>query len=169
MLYYNVRQRNSCINAIIVYNENMSNKILNSPIERFTRLLFSKVIERLAVVVSEEQLSFSQVAALHIIDRDKTVNVNDISIKLNLSMSATSRMIDELVKKELIQRKEDQDNRRAKIISLTPSGETFMNNLSVERVKIIELSASTIADKIPLKILKIISGKLFKNNNEVKL
>ncbi len=84
-------------------------------------------------------------------------------------MSATSRMIDELVKKELIQRKEDQDNRRAKIISLTPSGETFMNNLSVERVKIIELSASTIADKIPLKILKIISGKLFKNNNEVKL
>ncbi len=147
----------------------MSNKIINSPIERFTRILFSKVIERLAVVVSEEHLSFSQVAALHIIDRDKTVNVNDISNKLNLSMSATSRMIDELVKKELIQRKEDQDNRRAKIISLTPSGETFMNNLSVERVKIIELSASTIADKIPLKLLKIISGKLFKNNNEVKL
>ena len=147
----------------------MSDKIINSPIERFTRILFSKVIERLAVVVSEEHLSFSQVAALHIIDRDKTVNVNDISNKLNLSMSATSRMIDELVKKELIQRKEDQDNRRAKIISLTPSGETFMNNLSVERVKIIELSASTIADKIPLKILKIISGKLFKNNNEVKL
>ena len=133
----------------------MSNKIINSPIERFTRILFSKVIERLAVVVSEEHLSFSQVAALHIIDRDKTVNVNDISNKLNLSMSATSRMIDELVKKELIQRKEDQDNRRAKIISLTPSGETFMNNLSVERVKIIELSASTIADKIPLKILKL--------------
>ncbi len=147
----------------------MSNKIINSPIERFTRILFSKVIERLAVVVSEEHLSFSQVAALHIIDRDKTVNVNDISNKLNLSMSATSRMIDELVKKEFIQRKEDQDNRRAKIISLTPSGETFMNNLSVERVKIIELSASTFADKIPLKILKIISGKLFKNNNEVKL
>ena len=146
----------------------MSNKIINSPIERFTRILFSKVIERLAVVVSEEHLSFSQVAALHIIDRDKTVNVNDISNKLNLSMSATSRLIDELVKKELIQRKEDQDNRRAKIISLTPAGETFMNNLSVERVKIIELSASTIADKIPLKILKIISGKLFKNNNEVK-
>ncbi len=147
----------------------MSNKIINSPIERFTRILFSKVIERLAVVVSEEHLSFSQVAALHIIDRDKTVNVNDISNKLNLSMSATSRMIDELVKKELIQRKEDQDNRRAKIISLTPAGEAFMNNLSVERVKIIELSASTIADKIPLKLLKIISGKLFKNNNEVKL
>lgn len=147
----------------------MSNKIINSPIERFTRILFSKVIERLAVVVSEERLSFSQVAALHIIDREKAVNVNDISNKLNLSMSATSRMIDELVKKELIQRKEDQDNRRAKIISLTSAGVKFMNNLSVERVKILRLSANTIADKIPLKILKIVSGKIFKNNNEVKL
>lgn len=147
----------------------MSNKIINSPIERFTRILFSKVVERLAVVVSEENLSFSQIAALHIIDREKTVNVNDISNKLNLSMSATSRMIDELVKKEFIQRKEDQDNRRAKIISLTLTGEKFMNNISVERVKIIEFSANTIADKIPLKILKIVSGKLFKNNNEVKL
>ena len=146
----------------------MSNKIINSPIERFTRILFSKVIERLAVVVNEENLSFSQVAALHIIDREKTVNINDISSKLNLSMSATSRMIDELVKKELIQRKEDQDNRRAKIISLTSSGEKFMNKLSIERVKIIELSADSIADKIPLKILKIVSGKFFKNNNEVK-
>ncbi len=92
----------------------MSNRIINSPVERFTRILFSKVIQRLAVVVSEEHLSFSQVAALHIIDREGVVNVNDISTSLNLSMSATSRMIDELVKKDLIERKEDQENRRAK-------------------------------------------------------
>jgi DNA-binding MarR family transcriptional regulator len=147
----------------------MSNKIINTPIERFTRILFSKVIERLAVVVSEEHLSFSQVAALHIIDREKTVNINDISSKLNLSMSATSRMIDELVKKEFLRREEDEDNRRAKIISLTPIGVRFMNNLSIERVKIVELSASNIADKIPLKILSIVSGKILKNNKEERL
>lgn len=147
----------------------MINKIINTPIERFTRILFSKVIERLAVVVSEENLSFSQVAALHIIDREKTVNINDISSKLNLSMSATSRMIDELVKKEFLRREEDEDNRRAKIISLTPIGVRFMNNLSIERVKIIEFSASHIADKIPLKILNIVSGKIFKNNKEERL
>lgn len=146
----------------------MSNKIINSPIERFTRILFSKVVERLAVVVSEEYLSFSQVAALHIIDREGSVNINDISIKLNLSMSATSRMIDELVKKEFIERKEDQENRRAKILSLTASGKNFMDNLSIERVKIIEQSANSIADKVPLKILKIVSGKIFKYKKQVK-
>jgi DNA-binding MarR family transcriptional regulator len=146
----------------------MSNKIINSPIERFTRILFSKVIQRLAVVVSEEHLSFSQVAALHIIDREGVVNVNDISTSLNLSMSATSRMIDELVKKDLIERKEDQENRRAKTLSLTTSGKKFMDTLSIERVKIIEESAQALADKVPLKILKIVSRKIFKNNSEAK-
>lgn len=146
----------------------MSNRIINSPIERFTRILFSKVIQRLAVVVSEEHLSFSQVAALHIIDREGIVNVNDISTSLNLSMSATSRMIDELVKKDLIERKEDQENRRAKTLSLTLSGKKFMDTLSIERVKIIEESAQALTDKVPLKILKIVSRKIFKNNSEAK-
>ena len=146
----------------------MSNRIINSPIERFTRILFSKVIQRLAVVVSEENLSFSQVAALHIIDREGVVNVNDISTSLHLSMSATSRMIDELVKKDLIERKEDQENRRAKTLSLTNSGKKFMDTLSIERVKIIEESAQALTDKVPLKILKIVSSKIFKNNSEAK-
>lgn len=146
----------------------MSNRIINSPIERFTRILFSKVIQRLAVVVSEEHLSFSQVAALHIVDREGIVNINDISTSLNLSMSATSRMIDELVKKDLIERKEDQENRRAKTLSLTLSGKKFMDTLSIERVKIIEESAQALTDKVPLKILKIVSRKIFKNNSEAK-
>lgn len=146
----------------------MSNRIINSPIERFTRILFSKVIQRLAVVVNEEHLSFSQVAALHIIDREGIVNVNDISTSLHLSMSATSRMIDELVKKDLIERKEDQENRRAKTLSLTNSGKKFMDTLSIERVKIIEESAQALTDKVPLKILKIVSSKIFKNNSEAK-
>ena len=135
----------------------MSNKIINSPIERTTRKLFSMVIERLAVVISKESLSFSQVAALHIIDREGFININDISNKLNLSVSATSRMIDELVKKEFVVRKEDPKNRRVKILSLSPNGENFMNNISIERVKIIRQSANLIADK--LKIIKNSKGE----------
>lgn len=137
----------------------MSNKIINSPIERTTRKLFSMVIERLAVVISKESLSFSQVAALHIIDREGLININDISNKLNLSVSATSRMIDELVKKEFVERKEDPKNRRVKILSLSPNGENFMNNISIERVKIVKQSANLIADKVKLKIIKNSKGE----------
>lgn len=132
-------------------------------------MLFSKVIERLAVVVSEKSLSFSQVAALHIIDRESDVNINDIATRLALSMSATSRMLDELVKKELVERNDVEGNRRSKCLTLTTDGQKFMNTLSIERVKIIEQSAATIANKVPFKILKTAGIKIFGRKNEGKL
>lgn len=84
-------------------------------------------------------------------------------------MSATSRMIDELVKKELIERNEVEGDRRSKKLILTVGGEKFMNTLSIERVKIIEQSAATIANKVPFKILKTAGLKLFGGKNEGKL
>jgi len=145
----------------------VAKNVINSPFERFTRVLFSKVIERLAVVVSKEQLSFSQMAALHIIDREKTINIQDIASKLNLSISATSRLIDDIVKKDLIERKEDQDNRRAKNLSLTISGKKFMDKLSLERIKIFEEAIGNLANKIPKNIFKFLSSDLsFKANKK---
>ena len=120
----------------------MSKKFLNSPVERFTRLLFSRVIERLAVVVVEENLSFSQMAALHIVELKKDININDMSKRLSLSVSATSRLIDELVKKDFIGRKEDQNNRRSKNLSLTSKGKKLLDKLSLERIRIFEKSGS---------------------------
>lgn len=136
----------------------MSKVILNSPIERFTRMMFSRVIERLAVVLSEESLSFSQVAALHIIDQAKTISIQDISIRLNLSLSATSRLVDDLVRTDFIDRVEDQDNRRSKILTLTPHGQDFLNKLSFERVKIIKNTAESLPQKISTKFLDGISS-----------
>ena len=74
----------------------------------------------------------------------------------------------ELEKSLCRKRKEDQENRRAKTLSLTTSGKKFMDTLSIERVKIIEESAQALADKVPLKILKIVSRKIFKNNEAKK-
>lgn len=119
----------------------MPQNILHTAIEKFTRMMFSRVIERLAVIMSEEKLSFSQVAALHILDQAQTQTIQEISTRLNLSLSATSRLIDELVKKGLMDRVEDKENRRSKILTLTSSGHRFMDKLSVERVKMIQATA----------------------------
>ena len=45
------------------------------------------------------------------IDFEKEININEVSSRLSLSMSATSRLIDDLVKKELIERIENSENR----------------------------------------------------------
>ena len=137
----------------------MSKIILNSPIEKFTRMMFGRVIERLAVVMSEESLSFSQVAALHIIDQSKSISIQEIASRLNLSLSATSRLVDDLVKTDFIDRIEDQENRRSKILTLTPHGEEFLNKLSVERVKIIKSTAESLPERISNKFIDAISGE----------
>lgn len=136
----------------------MSKSILNSPIEVFTRMMFSRVIERLAVVISEEDLSFSQVAALHIIDQSQEISIQDLSQRLNLSLSATSRLIDELVKTDFLDRIEDPTNRRSKIVTLTKFGKDFLNKLSMERVKIVKMTASSLPSTISNKILSALSS-----------
>ncbi len=137
----------------------MNKVILNSPIEKFTRKMFSSVIERLAVIIGLEDLSFSQVAALHIIDQAKCISIQDISTRLNLSLSATSRLVDDLVKTDFIDRVEDQENRRSKILTLTSYGQNFINKLSIERVKIIESTAKSLPQEISKKFLDAIRSK----------
>ena len=144
----------------------MKSKILNTPIDLLTRKLFSSVIERLAVVVSNENLSLSQVAALHIIDKEKSITINEIASRLNLSLSATSRLIDELVKQGVIDRNEDIENRRSKILTLSLDGKIFMDKLSIERVKIFEESISLFPGKLPGKLMNIISSKKNRAQNE---
>lgn len=140
----------------------MRNLIINTPIEKFTRIMFSHVIERLAVIISEENLSFSQVAALHIIDQSKSISIQDISGRLNLSISATSRLIDDLVKSDFINRIEDQKNRRSKILTLTSYGQSFLDKLSTERVKIIKSTA----ESLPQKVSKNLLGFIKKNQRK---
>lgn len=135
----------------------MSKIILNSPVEKFTRMMFSHAIERLAVVISEENLSFSQVAALHIIDQAQSISIQDISTRLNLSLSATSRLIDDLVRTDFIDRLEDPENRRSKILTLTHGGQDFLNNLSIERVKIIQSTSESLPQKISSKFFAAIN------------
>lgn len=120
-------------------------------------MMFSRVIERLALVISEENLSFSQVAALHILDQAKSISIQDISLRLNLSLSATSRLVDDLVKTEFIERVEDQQNRRSKILTLTPHGQVFLDKLSEERVRMIRSTAESLPQKLSTKILDALS------------
>ena len=119
--------------------------------------MFSRVIERLAQFVSEENLSFSQVAALHIIDQAQSISIQEISQRLNLSLSATSRLIDDLVRTDFIDRVEDQENRRSKILTLTPQGQSFLDKLSVERVKMIRSTAESLPQKVSAKVLNALS------------
>ncbi len=134
----------------------MSNLALNLPVEKFTRTVFNSVIERISVLMSEKNLSFSQFAALHIVDQTKSITIQKISARLNLSLSATSRLVDGLVKIDFLNRIEDQKNRRSKLLTLTQQGQSFLNKLSAERVKIIRSNAKALPEKVSNNFLNAV-------------
>ncbi|WP_441290746.1 MarR family winged helix-turn-helix transcriptional regulator [Sorangium sp. KYC3313] len=132
--------------------------ILGSPIERFTRMMFSRIIAGLARALHEEDFSVAQVAALHLVDQDGPVRVTALATSLGLSASAGSRLADGLVQRGLLARQEDPEDRRAKTLALTPLGRRFVDRASVERVRMIMETAESLPREISAAILSAIDA-----------
>jgi len=71
-------------------------------------------------------LSMSQLGALFRISHCGTCDVSDISEHLGVTNAATSQMVDRLVQQGLLDRSEDPDDRRVKILVLTPEGQDIV-------------------------------------------
>src|SRR5262245_17667747 len=68
-------------------------------------------------------LSFSQVCTLFTLETsDHPLAVHELAGRLGLSVAATGRAVDALVREGLVSRREDQHDRRIKRISLTGAG-----------------------------------------------
>lgn len=70
----------------------------------------------------ESDLSLSQVNSLMRLYHHGPGPVNDLADHLGVTMAAVSQLLDPLIAADLIQRSEDPNDRRVKLISLTDSG-----------------------------------------------
>ena len=118
--------------------------------ERATRKLFSRVITELARTLGSADLSLSQAATLHLVDQRRRMRINELSRELALSPSATSRLVDGLVRKGLCLRRDDAHDRRAKTIELSAKGSAFVQRASEARVEII---LATMRERVPKLVL----------------
>ena len=103
--------------------------------EALTRRMFTRIIASLARTLREEELSIAQVAALHLIEERGTMRVGDLAQELGRSAPATSRMIDDLVRRKMVARHEDDTDRRAKALTLAAKGRAFIARAGDERVR----------------------------------
>lgn len=72
----------------------------------------------------------SQCYALIEIKRAGSLNMNDLSERMNLDSSTMTRVIDKLVRDELIKREKDEADRRIVLVSLTSRGEEAAKKLN---------------------------------------
>ena len=94
------------------------------------RKLIEKIIEniyaikhKIAVEIhfffAETQITHSQWLVLHLVKKNKIINIKDLANLLNITSSATTQIVDGLVKKELLVRRRNPDDRRTLKIELS--------------------------------------------------
>ncbi|MRJ75162.1 winged helix DNA-binding protein [Aeromicrobium sp. SMF47] len=69
-------------------------------------------------------LSFSQARTLFLLAKKaEPMSIHSIATELGLSDAATGRNVEQLLKLDVVERRESPDDRRVKLVSLTPAGE----------------------------------------------
>jgi MarR family transcriptional regulator, organic hydroperoxide resistance regulator len=121
-------------------------------VEQFTRMMFTRIITGLARMLRNEGLSLGHIAALHLIDHHGTLCVSDVAEQLELSISAASRLAEGLVRRDLVSRVEDPEDRRTKVLALTTEGSAFVDRISRDRVRVIFATA----EELPAQLVKSI-------------
>src|SRR3954449_4131056 len=84
------------------------------------RALWRELVIGFASQLGELRLGFTQLAALYVLADGKTTTVADLADALGRSPSATSRLVDGLVKRRLVERHAEEDDRRQRSVWLTP-------------------------------------------------
>lgn len=120
---------NSCIRTTIrrvIASD--SDDLFGALDELFIRLMSASDSESLAALV-ELDLSFTQVRVLFTLTQcEAPIPINEVADELQLSVAATGRNIDYLLNMGLVDRREDERDRRIKRVSLSEAGRKVTSN-----------------------------------------
>ena len=96
--------------------------------------------------LGEVELSITQVKMLLLLEERDEMSVKDLATALNLSLPAASRAIDGLAQRGLVDRRESELDRRAKVISLRSGGRQIGAALTESRLATYQNFAADLAE-----------------------
>lgn len=96
-------------------------------------MLPSFLSSRVVQTFGDFDYSFPQMATLLILDEEGEQTVKGVAVLLGRSFSATSRLLDQLVVRGLITRREDERDRRVKRVAITTQGRRFVETIERQR------------------------------------
>jgi DNA-binding MarR family transcriptional regulator len=97
-------------------------------------------------LIGDVDLSFTQVKMLLLLEDRGELSVKDVAAALHLSLPAASRAIDGLAQRGLVDRRESELDRRAKLVSLRAGGRQIGEALSAARHAVYERFARDLSD-----------------------
>jgi len=104
---------------------------MQNPRELSDRIAMGRAIWRDLVIgfaaqLGELNLGFTQLAAMYALADSGTMTVADLADALGRSPSATSRLVDALVARQLVERRQDSEDRRQRTVALTGRGQALL-------------------------------------------
>ena len=93
------------------------------------RYISSQVMCAMQEQLQDEDLSFSQMSAMHQLRSFAPLSVGGLAERTGLSLPAASQLTDRLVVRGYALRRENPDDRRAKLLDLTDKGQQILDEM----------------------------------------
>ncbi|MBV9455313.1 MAG: MarR family transcriptional regulator [Rubrobacter sp.] len=101
---------------------------------RLRRAIWRDFARNLIRSFGDFEFSLVQMVTLLLLDEEGELAIKQVAAELERSVSATSRMLDQLVKRGLVSRRENEGDRRQKLVAITESGRTLLAAVERRRV-----------------------------------
>jgi DNA-binding MarR family transcriptional regulator len=96
-------------------------------------------------LIAELDISITQMKTLHVLaEGGSEVSVKELSDRLGLSLPGASRIVDALMRRGWLERREDPDDRRMKRIGITAEGRKALDRIETARLAGLEDYAASL-------------------------
>ena len=134
-------------------------KRLSASFHAFHRSVMRRTMPQMMAFVKEEGLSMPQMGTLFFL-RDGPGTVSNIAEHLDLSLAATSHLIERLVQRDLVARFENPADRRQKCVELSPGGRAFLGAADERGAAALETVLEAVVQKMPPPLLTALEEAL---------
>ena len=109
--------------------------------------LLSRSTPQFFRALSDADVGLTQVKLLHVLDAPGADHsLKDLAEELAMSLAGASRSIDALHQRGLVERREDETDRRVKRVRITPQGQDLLRNLNEMRVAMLTHFIDTLTE-----------------------
>ena len=99
------------------------------------RAIWRDLVIGFASQLGELNLGFTQLAALYALEDSGTMTVSDMADTIGRSPSATSRLVNSLVTRQLVERRQDSEDRRIRTLAMTGRGKAVLGRVDRARAE----------------------------------
>jgi DNA-binding MarR family transcriptional regulator len=78
------------------------------------------------------------------LEADRELSLGEAAEHAHVSLPAASRLVEDLVRRELVHRSEDPEDRRVKRVRLTAAGDTVLRRLDAARLRGVQAFVATL-------------------------